>query len=129
MRIQTSWNDADTWRNLHIPQPLHCVVENDAFLLDAQAPGGGVAAQVVQGVGLLRSKSRWGEAAGVWLFDGEGVVVAGGVDVHEYRPGVRQVLAYRVQDVEAVGVHVSPDSAPSSPTVGRVDAMLKSMYL
>ena len=63
-----------------------------------------MAAQVVQGVGFGGGKSRWDEAVWARLFDGECVVVAGGVQIHEHGPRVRQVCAHEVKDVEAVGV-------------------------
>lgn len=46
----TTHSSQQSRQNLHTPQPLDGVVEDDAFLLDAQAPAGGVVAQVVQGV-------------------------------------------------------------------------------
>lgn len=46
----TTHSSQQSRQNLHTPQPLDGVVEDDAFLLDAQAPAGGVTAQVVQGV-------------------------------------------------------------------------------
>ena len=46
----TTHSSQQSRQNLHTPQPLDGVVEDDAFPLDAQAPAGGVAAQVVQSV-------------------------------------------------------------------------------